>query len=263
MILDASFRFNVHAPMSIMLGFSGGARVGAATCFGRNFPTLAGTIQMGAGHGPFPPTAQKNKQIYLLVGTKDSNNAETKAFAKECLAAGHKTVLIEWDGDHDNAPPALVREAIRWQTETFLKTNADKSPATLRLRKEYIARFIKAATDSEPAGNKVATYVLYRAAVDEGATIPLGADVKKDLDEIQNKKMKELAKDKEVKRECDCYNELKGLMGWAEKLPATKAGWQTAPPSFDALAKKYAGTPSAATATAQSKLYADKAAAAK
>lgn len=263
MIVDACHRFKVHKEMSIFLGFSGGARVGETWCFGPMVPWAMGTIQMGAGNGGSPVTSKKNCQVYLIIGDTDSNLSETREFAKKAMAAGHKTVLIEYKAGHQNAPPEMVREAIRWHTETFLKSHPDKSPATLRLRKAWIEKFIQAAKATEAAGDKVATYVQYRAAVDEAAGMPIGEDTRKAIAEIQNKVMKELLKDNAVKKESQAFAEYSRMLAWAKALPQTKAGLTYAPQQFETIAKKYPDQPSGKAASQTAQQYKDQIAAMK
>ncbi|MGH7143714.1 MAG: hypothetical protein ACREJ2_06195 [Planctomycetota bacterium] len=264
MVWDVVARYNVHSPMSIFLGFSGGARCSEKMVFWGGLPGMMGTIQMGAGQGPYPATHRKNLQVYIIVGTEDGNLKDCEQFAQQCRDAGHKVVLVEYKAGHQNAPPEMVRTAIQWQTETFLKTNADTSSDTQRLRKGYVEKFVQAAKDSEAAGDKVATYVKYRSAVETAQSIPLlGADEKKIINDIEWKTMPALKRDKAVAKEAQAYAELTRMEAWANGLPKTKMGLYNAPPQFQAIAEHYPDTPSGKTAAEVAKQYTDELAALK
>lgn len=221
MIKDVLARFNVHKEMCIGAGFGGGGRIAGMLAFAeKDYPWMMGAIQMGAAQGPLPPVG--GKQIYLIVGKLDPNLSEVQAWEKACRKADCKVETIEWNAGHQMPSGPMFFQALKWQTDQFLKHSTDTSDATQNKRQDYVQSLIDVARRGD-AGNKVVEiYARYRDAYEAGTTIPCGLKMTKQALALE-RRMNDLARYPEVKKEIDCYTELLALIERVERKEANKA----------------------------------------
>jgi predicted esterase len=149
---EMTSRFTVHPHRTYFTGMSGGSRV-AFALFSQYGEIASGVIGMAAGRsGPVPPKVPGGA-VAGLVGYKDFNYLEFVGLNERLGDQGISFKLMDWDGNHQWAPAALIGQAAEWlEFQYFIRsphlTDKEKTERPKRVE-SFLKKTAKAGATME------------------------------------------------------------------------------------------------------------------